>query len=98
MKEAELRKHATCDVCSKPIGACGLPLFWRVTVERFAVNLRAAERQDALATMLGSSALAAVMGPDEDLATPVMEPAVRTVCEACATEREVSIAALGLEQ
>lgn len=87
MKEAELRKHAKCTLCNRGIGhRGGLPLFWRVTIERFGVDLNAAKRLDGLAAMLGSPALASVMGPNEDLAKPVMDPAVLTVCESCAVE------------
>lgn len=70
MKEAELRKHAKCTLCKNPVMASGLPLFWRVTIDRFGVNTRAVERQSGLAALMGSAGLAAVMGPDEDMARP----------------------------
>lgn len=95
MKRAELLKHAKCTLCGRGIGHAGLPLFWRVTVERFGVDIQAARRQDGLGAFLGSHALAAVMGPDEDLAKPLMEqPAVLTVCEPCGTQRGLPVAAL----
>ena len=84
MKEAELRRHTTCDACHGKVLASGLPLFWRVKVERFGVDMRAAQRQDGLAAFIGSTALASVMGPDEDMAKPVMAPHVLTLCEPCA--------------
>jgi hypothetical protein len=96
MKEAELRKHATCSLCRKSIGHTGLPLFWRVTVERFGVDLAAARRVDGFAAFVGSKALAAVMGDDPDLASPVMDPATLTVCETCACERHLPVAALAM--
>lgn len=65
MKENQLREVAMCAVCGKPFGHTGLPLFWRVTIERFGVDLNAIRRQDGLAMMMGSSALAQVMGADE---------------------------------
>jgi hypothetical protein len=86
MKESELRKHATCTLCRKPIGHTGVPLFWRVTVERFGVDLNAMRRQDGLAAMLNSPRLAMVMGADEEIAKPMMEPITVTVCESCAME------------
>jgi hypothetical protein len=97
MKEAELRKHSKCDLCSKGIGHTGLPLFWRVTVERFGVDLNAARRQDGLAQFLGSSALAQIMGDDADLAKPVMDPKALTVCENCAMDKLSHLVAAGLE-
>lgn len=97
MKESELRNHAICSLCEKPICSNGLPLFWRVRIERFGIDATAVRRQTGLAMMLGSPSLAAVMGPDEDMAIPVMEPATLTVCELCACERALPIAMLGLE-
>jgi hypothetical protein len=96
MKEAELRQHATCSLCKKPIGHTRLPLFWKVTVERFGVDLQAVQRQHGLALMIGAP-LASVMGPDETMAKPVMDPKVLTVCEGCACERRVPVAVLGME-
>jgi len=81
-----------CSLCRRPVGHTGLPLFWRVTVERFGVNLNAVARQDGLGAMLGNSALASVMGPDEEMATPAMEAQVRTVCESCAIECRMAVA------
>lgn len=89
MKETELRQHANCSLCGKGIMHTGIPLFYLVTVERFGIDMRAAQRQQGLGMLLGSAALATVMGPDEDLAKPVMNPVTLTVCETCSTEKEI---------
>jgi len=95
MKESELRKHTTCSICGQKILAAGVSLFWRVTVERFGLELQALNRLQGLAMMLGGHAgLASVMGPDEDLARPVMDRLTLTVCERCAVE-DTCIARLG---
>ncbi len=95
MKEKELRKHGTCILCRKGIMSGGVPFFYRVTIERFVLKFDALQRQQGLTMMLGgSAALAAVMGPDEDMTMPLMEPLVLTVCENCSTERMNPIAAL----
>jgi len=86
MRELELRQHAVCNLCRRKIGASGLPLFWRVTIERFGVDLRAIERQDGLGACLSNSMLANMMGPDEDLAKQMMDPVKLTICETCAAE------------
>ena len=83
MKEEELRKSAICGVCEKAFGHTGLPLFWRITIERFGVNLKSIQRQDGLAQMLGSPALATVMGPGQDMVKPMMDPVKVTICEDC---------------
>lgn len=93
MKEQELRKIANCAICGKPFGHTGLPLFWRVTIERFGINTQAIQRQDGLAAMLGSSYLASIMGTDEDIAASILGPVKITVCENCALE-PIVIAAL----
>lgn len=96
MRETELRESATCALCGRLIGASGLPLFWRVRIERYGLDLAAVQRQTGLALLLGNSALALAMGPDEEMTTPLMEPVMLTVCESCGT-RDTSIAYLALE-
>lgn len=96
MNEDELRKHATCDLCKKRIGHTGLPLFWRVRIERFGIDLAAVKRQDGLGAFLGNSQLARVMGDDPVMAKPAMEAKTLTLCETCACERGLPIAAMAI--
>lgn len=99
MKEKELREHAKCDVCGKKIMSEGLPLFYVVTVERYGIDVKKCERQDHLAGFMGSSQLAAVMGPGEVLAKPMMEPVKLTVCEGdCAYVGHNQLISLALEK
>lgn len=44
------------------------PIFYRVTIEQFCVDVRAAERQHGLEMLIGNAVIAAAMGPDEDIA------------------------------
>lgn len=89
MKEKELRKHAICSICKKPIGHTGLLLFWTLKIERYGIKMDVVKRQDGLTAMLGGNAmLAQVMGTDEDMTQPLMEPVELTVCEACAMDYE----------
>lgn len=95
MKEAELRAHATCNLCGKKVLHTGLPLFWRVKIERFGINKPAVDRLQGMTMFFGGNAgLASVMGADEDLASPVMDAKTITVCEDCATGKALPIAAL----
>ena len=87
MKEKELRAHLTCSLCNRGVTQTGLPLFWRVKVERFGIDAQAVQRQHGLALHLGSAALASVMGPGEDMAKPLMEPVTLTLCEGCAMDK-----------
>lgn len=93
MKEKELRECATCAVCGKKIGKTGMPMFWRVRIERHGIDGNAMRRQIGLEMMLGSVAIAQAMGPDEDMTTPLMEPVTFTVCEDCCT-KQVCVAEL----
>lgn len=85
MKESELRTHADCSICGgKTCSGSPLPLFWTVKLERHALDIGAATRQQGLTMQLGmNAALAQAMGPNEDM-TKLVEENEITVCEACA--------------
>lgn len=86
MREDELRAMATCSHCGRGIGASGLPLFWRIKVERFGLDLSELQKQQGLAMMLGGNGLLArIMGPDAELARPLMEAVTLSICEPCGT-------------
>lgn len=94
MKEAELRACVTCAVCGKKIGETGLPMFWRVRIERHGIDMGAVQRQTGLAMLLGGNGiLASAMGADEEMTVPLREPIEFTVCETCCT-RETCVAQL----
>ena len=96
MKERELRECATCAVCGQKIGASGLPMFWRVKIESYVINLDAVKRKTGLEMMLGgSAALAAALGPDEEMATAFGSPIEMTVCAGCET---IGVPIVGLAQ
>jgi hypothetical protein len=89
MKEQELRACATCGLCHKKIGDSGLPMFYRVRIERYGVKLDAVKRQTGMELLLnGCVPLAQVMGPNEEMTMPLMEPIEFTVCEDCSTDYE----------
>lgn len=94
MKEKELRQFAACSLCGLKIGHTGLPLFWVIRVERYGVDMRTVERQQGLGMFLGDAALAQAMGPDEDIAKPLLEPVTLSVCEVCACMDGRPVAAL----
>ena len=63
LKAREIRKT----ISGEGVAAQG-PIFYRVTVEQFALDRNAIERQRGLELMTGSAAIAAALGPDEDIA------------------------------
>lgn len=85
MKEEAIRKAAKCAVCGKPFGHTGLPMFWRVTVERYVVDMAALNRLQGLTMLTGSPVLASVFSTNEPLARQALEVTI-TVCESCCTE------------
>jgi len=97
MKEKELREIAECALCRKKIGHTGLPLFWRVRIERYGIKMDAVKRQQGLSMMLdGHNSLAQIMGPDEDMAEKISSTEV-TICEDCCT-KQICIAMLAEEE
>lgn len=63
LKAREIQKT----ISGEGVAAQG-PVFYRVTIEQFALDRRAIERQHGLEQMMGDPAIAAVMGPDDDIA------------------------------
>lgn len=96
MNELELRAASICGLCRKPFGHAGAPIFYRVTVETFIVNVAAVRRQDGFAQMMGSSELARIMGPGEDLAQSADRKTL-TVCMKCCVEGETVAAVVEAE-
>jgi hypothetical protein len=83
-----------CAWCGKREGMLQpVPFFWRLTVDRFGVDAQAVRRQHGLGVAIGSAALAAVMGPDEDMGRPLMATAQIVVCEPCMTGPLVKLCA-----
>lgn len=98
MKEAELSKHTTCNLCNRLVTAGGLPLFWCLTVERHGMNAQALKRQMGLSNFMGGNThLARIMGPDEDVTMPIMEPIKLTVCEGCMMDHASMVMHVAME-
>jgi hypothetical protein len=98
MKEKELRELATCSLCDKKIGETGLPLFYKLTVERFGLDLNACRRRMGLDLMIGSPVLAMAFSPDEDLAQSLHGPVTYSVCELCSQKNPAVMHAIEIEQ
>ncbi|RAI43948.1 hypothetical protein CH341_11545 [Rhodoplanes roseus] len=60
----------------------GAITFFRISIERLVVDLGAVRRQHGLELQIG--ALAQHMGPDEDIAKPLLPAVAGLVCESCA--------------
>ncbi len=97
MKYNELRAHDNCDMCGSLVGDHPLKLFWVVKIQRHMIDMDAVRRFSGLAQMFNSSAMAQVMGLDEEMTKPAMEEVTVTVCEDCAAQKSLPIAVVGLE-
>lgn len=82
LKRRDLEQTPVCKVCTKPILAGQVPLFYRVTIERVGLMANAIRRAAGLEMLVGHSGLASILGPDEDLAK-VMDKKVVAVHEHC---------------
>ncbi len=90
MKEDELRELAECANCKKKLGETGMPLFFKVTIERYGLNKPALDRLQGMTQFFGGHAqLASVMGADEDLAKRISGPRTVMICESCAGEKMI---------
>lgn len=84
-----------CDCCGKPLCHQGLPIFWRVRLERMAVDRRAAEQHLGLTIMMRSPALASVFTGHQPIANPMFEkPQELLICEECAIGKPLPILVL----
>jgi hypothetical protein len=74
-----------CALCGKGVMHGGQITFYRLTLDRYVVDMHAIERQHGLEQFMGSPAIAHAMGPDEDLAKQLPEGAGPVlVCQWCA--------------
>lgn len=83
-KQADIKP---CAICCKGLMHAGIPLFYRLRVERMGLDLGAIKRQHGLELMMGGAApLASIMGPDETMAAVIDGPRELLVCETCSHE------------
>jgi len=68
VKEKELRDVAECHVCNNKFGHTGVPIFYRAEIKAYQLNTESISRQSGFEQMMGSVALAQVMGANEDMA------------------------------
>lgn len=62
----------------------GLPLFWRIKIDRFGIDSKAVQRQAGLEMMIGNAQIAKVISPETEFAKTIMETKTVILCEQCA--------------
>lgn len=74
-----------CAICRKGVMHTGLPLFWRVHIERMGVDMKAAQRQHGMEQFFGGAvAIADVFNDGASIGKPMDEGKTVLVCETCA--------------
>lgn len=81
------REIKPCSLCEKGVAHDGNLLFWRLRFDRAMINPRGIQQQHGLELILGSPAMARVMGADPDIAKVVDGPHDVWVCEPCVLEK-----------
>lgn len=83
MKQREFKK---CVFCEKGVMHAGDIQFFTVQVKSYLINPTAVRQQAGLEIQIGAQ-LAAVMGPDADLAVQVTDTGEQFMCQSCAFAR-----------
>lgn len=83
------REFTKCMCCDKGMAHNGSPVFLHIKIEYLALDARAIQRQHGLDQLVGSSALGAIMGPDEDMAK-LIGSGDRLICGACMLDPNVA--------
>jgi hypothetical protein len=86
VKQSEFTK---CAMCGEGMMKGNVPAFYRFKIEYLAVNLPAVHRAIGLEMAMGNAALAAVMGPGEDLAKEI-NSFTGLLCFSCALQSPVA--------
>jgi hypothetical protein len=81
--EFHRREITKCVCCGKGLSHGGLPLFWRVTLERFGLDAGAVRRTGAMEQYFDSPAIAEVFSTGEPLGRRVDLSGPMLLCEPC---------------
>lgn len=82
-----------CPLCKRGLMHNGVPLVWKLTVERVGIDARAVQKQAGLEQMMGGNvAIAEVFSPVADYGVGLGGPVAVVICEECALKNEVVIA------
>lgn len=94
----ERRDLQPCRLCGRGLAHAGTPLFYRVTIERFAFDGRKVQQRHGLEEHFGGGTagamLAEVMGPGGNLAVRLGDASPALVCDPCSLALEQTIGEL----
>lgn len=81
-----------CVLCGKGVMHTGLPLFYRVKIERLGINVGEVQRAHGMEQFFGGAVGVARVFHDPDLTTVVMPEVEMLVCEDCSVRAQSPIA------
>lgn len=83
MKAADFKP---CIMCGKGVMHTGVPLFYRVKIERLGILANEVQRTSAMEQFMGGNVAIARAFHDPELTRVVMPEVTGLVCEPCSTE------------
>lgn len=78
-----------CAFCGQGVMHTGLPLCYRVRVERIGIDMREVNRSAGMEQFMGGNVALARIFHDPDIAHPIGDPVESLVCEKCALEPQI---------
>lgn len=96
-KKMKVGDFRPCARCGKGMMHTGLPLFYRVTIQRMAIDMREVHRADGMEKFFAGHVGIARVFHDPDIGIPFAESVTVLVCETCANQPPTLLALL-LEQ
>lgn len=82
MKAGDFRP---CALCGKGVMHTGLPLFYRVTIQRMGIDRQEVQRSHGMEQFFGGALALSRVFHDPDIAKPISEVCKVLVCEDCST-------------
>lgn len=85
-KAMKAKDFKPCAFCGKGVMHAGVPLFYRIHVERMGVDGGAVQRAAAMEQYMGGHVALARVFEDPEIAKPITPGTTVLVCETCSTE------------
>jgi hypothetical protein len=86
-----------CALCGKGLTHTGLPLVWRVRVERIGLSATAVRQAAGMELLVGDPAIAHALSPVRDFAAVRVLETTLMICEPCALHEKVAFVAMEMD-
>ena len=75
-----------CAICGKGVAHTGVPLFYRVRIERMGIDHRAVQHASGMEQYFGGAVAIARVFADPEIASRIGDETTILVCESCSVE------------